>query len=76
MDSVFVTATFASIAPWMALMRATQEQLPVDAGVELTGTYLQRVAVANTGFMSAPKLGPVNANLIATVVAENAPISI
>ncbi len=72
MDSVFVTATFASIAPWMALIRATQEQLPIapwtalirarqeqlpmDAGVELTGTYLQRVAVANTGFMSAPKL--------------------
>ncbi len=56
MDSVFVTATFASIAPWMALIRATQEQLPVDAGVELTGTYLQCVAVANTGFMSAPKL--------------------
>ena len=26
-----------------------------DAGVALTGTYLQRVAAANTGFMSAPK---------------------
>ncbi len=28
----------------------------MDAGVELTWKYLQRVAVANTGFMSAPKL--------------------
>jgi len=36
MDSVFVTATFASM----------------DAGAELTWMYLQRVSVANTEFMS------------------------
>jgi len=53
MEWVFTSTTVASIALWMALIRAMQEQLPGDAGVESTWMYLRRVAEVNTQFMSA-----------------------
>jgi len=54
MNWVFAPATVDSIAPWMAFIRAMQEQLPMDAGVEPTGMYLRRVAGVNAQFMFAP----------------------